>query len=110
MPFGKYRGRLLTEIPQSYLCWVLTNCENITWQLRMEIRAIVDKARQDARQDARGQAPDGSKPPELIDWSGILTTWYRAMSLRFHPDRGGTTEAMVAVNMGYEKLKELTGG
>jgi hypothetical protein len=29
------------------------------------------------------------------------------MALRFHPDRGGTNEAMMAINVGYERLCEM---
>ena len=38
MPFGKYRGKPLAEIPVDYLLWVLANCQNITPKLR---RAII---------------------------------------------------------------------
>jgi hypothetical protein len=90
----------------SYLAWVLRDCEGISWQLRSEIRALIEKARQDA-DAARDEEPTAGPP---ADWSRVISTWYRAMSMRFHPDRSGSTEQMVAVNAGYEKLKELTGG
>jgi hypothetical protein len=29
------------------------------------------------------------------------------MAVRFHPDRGGSVEAMTAINVGYDRLKDL---
>jgi hypothetical protein len=45
MPFGKYRGELLSDIADNdrdYLCWVLRNCRNIGASLKRQIQAAVD--------------------------------------------------------------------
>jgi curved DNA-binding protein CbpA len=39
----------------------------------------------------------------------LIGRWYREMSLRFHPDRGGSDEAMQAINHAHDRLKELAG-
>jgi hypothetical protein len=39
MPFGKHKGRPLTEIPAAYLRWVLRNCWNLDLDLRVAIEA-----------------------------------------------------------------------
>jgi hypothetical protein len=106
MPFGKYRGWLLSQIPVSYLCWVLANCHNIDLQLRTEIRRIVEQARRDAY-DMQDESPAGSGLPAR--WDDVITRWYREMALRYHPDRGGSTEVMQALNHAHERLKELVG-
>jgi len=36
MPFGKHKGRALSDIPEDYLVWVLDNC-NLTPRLRTAI-------------------------------------------------------------------------
>ena len=37
MPFGKYKGLPLADIPTDYLVWVLENCDNVTFNLRTAI-------------------------------------------------------------------------
>lgn len=48
---------------------------------------------------------DPSAVVEIDD--GIVSKWYREMAMKFHPDRGGHHEAMVAINFAYERLKEM---
>jgi hypothetical protein len=38
MTFGKYRDKMIKDVPLSYLCWVLDNCVNISSSLRLAIR------------------------------------------------------------------------
>jgi curved DNA-binding protein CbpA len=33
--------------------------------------------------------------------------WYRGLVLKYHPDRGGSHEAMVAINDAHERLVAL---
>ena len=41
MPFGKYKGLPLSDIPESYLVWVLKSCSNITPTLRSAINEML---------------------------------------------------------------------
>lgn len=36
----------------------------------------------------------------------ILREWYRKIVIRFHPDRGGTSEAMNAIATSYGELRD----
>jgi hypothetical protein len=97
MPFGKYRGWELDEIPEGYLIWVLDNCRNIAPTLRRLIQrrlGLLDEPRQAT------PAPD---------WQGAVQQWYRQLTLDFHPDRGGSTEAMQAINEAYDRLRKVLG-
>jgi hypothetical protein len=94
MPFGKHKGIPLEEIPDDYLLWVLDNvpldnrpslCEAIRHRLGLP-RA----------------GPDANL-------EGILKTWYRSLSLDFHPDRGGSTPAMAAINEAHDRLRKMLG-
>jgi len=42
MPFGKYEGKMLLDIPENYLIWVLMHCRNITPGLRGAISYVLD--------------------------------------------------------------------
>lgn len=38
MPFGKYKGEELENIPVDYIEWVLENVENLNWRLEEELQ------------------------------------------------------------------------
>lgn len=42
MPFGKYKGESLENVPESYLLWLLDNCTNLSKTLAGEIRRVLD--------------------------------------------------------------------
>jgi hypothetical protein len=90
MPWGKYRGFAISDIPESYLRWVLDNCTGLTPTLRAAIAAILEHS--------------GDLPTSLAD------AWYRRLAMEFHPDRGGSHEAMKAVNRGRDLLLSLVEG
>jgi hypothetical protein len=53
MPFGKHRGRSLTEVPDGYLAWLLRECK-LSSALRA---AVADEVRR------RGMEPPAPPPP-----------------------------------------------
>jgi hypothetical protein len=97
MPFGKYRSWPLEEIPDGYLLWVLDNCVRLSPTLREAI----------CRQLQVRQGPVWEAPAP--DWEEVVRTWYRQLSLEFHPDRGGSKEAMQAINEAYHRLTKMIG-
>ena len=62
--------------------------------------AGADEPRSNQERAERAAAPD---------WSRIIRQWLHEMALEFHPDRGGHVEAMKAINIAADRLKELTG-
>jgi hypothetical protein len=113
MPFGKHKGRPISALPTGYLCW-LTTLEDLKWYLReaveAELRRRPDAVEQDDDDDDdrhhRHHRPE-PKAPALPAWEPVVRQWHREMSLLFHPDKGGTCEAMQAVNAGADKLRKL---
>jgi hypothetical protein len=101
MPFGKYRGELLEDIPSDYLEWLLREC-----RLRWPLRCAVERELDIRRPDAAGDPPATQAAPA---WAGIIREWHREMALKFHPDRGGHVEAMKAINHAVDRLKQLIG-
>jgi len=94
MPFGKYRNVELEEIPESYLLWVLDNCD-IGTTLRRAIQRELQVS---------GEPSPAAEPALAVDVVGV---WYRRLAMEFHPDRGGSHDAMKAVNRGRELLTEM---
>lgn len=102
MPFGKWKGHLLSEIPDDYLWWVITNCDNIAAELRA---AIVSRLNEPPGPSTKDKPP----PPGAITedkLSHTIRTWFRSMCKRFHPDCGGSAEAMKTLNAAHEELKK----
>jgi hypothetical protein len=121
MPFGKYRDYELDEIPEDYLEWLLENAD-----LRPRLLyAIEGSLRLRARRRDWARSATAAHSPSSWDQlraalaalarerafreqlQEVLKTTYRELALRHHPDRGGSHEAMIAVNEMYERLNGL---
>jgi curved DNA-binding protein CbpA len=37
----------------------------------------------------------------------VIDRWYRGLVMDYHPDRGGSKEAMQAVNDAHDRLRKL---
>ena len=108
MPFGKHKGKELEDLPIDYLEWVMCwmDSEGSGWMSRG--RSWLFDALEDEweRREGRPNVGPTLKPrmspmarqllPEFIKLG------YRAMTMKCHPDKGGTSELMMA-------LKELKG-
>jgi len=92
MPFGKYKGWPVSELPYHYLRWLWENVE-----LREPLRTAVREA----------LGLEGSGPLSLSIESAALKDIYRRLALKWHPDCGGSNEAMAALNEFYEELRGL---
>jgi hypothetical protein len=100
MPFGKYRGWSLERIPGSYLQWVIRTCDAAPPAL---LDAVADElVRRDAMQCRRAEQSQNADACHAV-----IDKWYDEMSRWFHPDRGCHTEAMKAINIGVERLREM---
>lgn len=102
-PWGKHRGKHVSEVPRDYLIWALNKADALEdWQ-----RAAIVLELERRRGTDRPQSSEGERRP--VPAREVIQTWYREMSLRFHPDRGGSTVAMQAINHAHDRLKALVG-
>jgi hypothetical protein len=104
MPFGKYRGTMIHQIPTSYLKWLLREAVALDPRVRRDVdRVLLD----------RGVTPGGEQPPPprhpppAVPWQPVVKTWFARLSRKYHPDAGGTDEQMRVVNHAREVLEEL---
>jgi hypothetical protein len=95
MPFGKYKGKEVRDIPVDYLRWAHEKCD-LYGRIKDEIEALV--AFRPAAMDAHHFGIDLDKARSI----------YRELSFQYHPDRGGSTSAMQALNTFYNALKEVS--
>jgi hypothetical protein len=67
MPFGKYKGTRIEEVPDDYLCWLKAETE-----LREPLRSVVDRELQRRRNpDAAGP----KTPAEIIEQQGGIEAY-----------------------------------
>jgi hypothetical protein len=88
MPFGKHRGVEVEKLPENYVKWLWTNID-LREPLLSEVERVIYGL------------PKASPAPS----SEHIKEVYHDMAMKWHPDRGGSVEAMQAVNDFYERLK-----
>jgi hypothetical protein len=98
MDFGKHRNEHVSSVPSDYLQWALREATCI--------RPLEELARRSSRPQTNGHARANGKQVEL---GAVISTWWREMVMVHHPDRGGRTEVMQALNNAHQRLKQLAG-
>jgi hypothetical protein len=89
------------------------HAEAVAWRTRLlddqkaEAEKLMEEIRQLKKEDRRLRA-------ELHDWRmanllrrPIIKEWYAILSMKHHPDRGGSDERMAVVNEGRDLLMKL---
>lgn len=84
MPFGKYKGEELINLPPNYLTYAL-----IEFDLHQELKESMLKIL---------LMHLGVEHLMFKDSNLKVDKVYKQLSLKYHPDRGGGTEAMQAIN------------
>jgi hypothetical protein len=97
LPFGKFRGLSLSdpEVSAKYLAWVLEDAFNVTDDLKDAIMAELCR-----RFD---YAPRLGKPGRndkvlLGNVKDSVDRWFRRKAKQYHPDTGGSDQAMSLLN------------
>jgi hypothetical protein len=85
MPFGKFKGIRIVEIPTNYLCYAVEEFE-----LPIELENAI-KFEVSVRLDLQ---PIESNNVTEQDFKNI----YRKLSVKYHPDRGGSEIEMKVLN------------
>jgi hypothetical protein len=109
LTFGKYVGQPLSQVPSSYLAWMLNELRGLDHRLRDAVRRELAR-RTGSRGQRTGEGARANPEPGLpANLPAILRTWYHGLVMKYHPDRGGTKEAMQAINEANDRLRKLVG-
>jgi hypothetical protein len=93
MPFGKYRGCEVDTLPPQYLEWLWENCD-----LREPLLSAVREAL-DLEEEDDTPAPRSALSPEVRAMAKeLVSTGYRMLALKLHPDRNGSHAPIVVLN------------
>src|SRR4051812_27713338 len=95
MPFGKYAGRCLEDLPDSYLAWLLSI------DLRGGLRFAVAEE-WERRHHRYADPPDpptdrhlvALEPDQVVLARDLIQAGYRTLARQVHPDTGGSHEQM----------------
>jgi hypothetical protein len=103
MPFGKHQGEEVTNVPETYLRWVLDNCGNASPELFRAIREHLKLPQPpDEALLAVGQLAVNMAAKTLVS----LGKWRektRAYLLTYHPD---DKEAFAAVETVFDRVTD----
>jgi hypothetical protein len=106
LPFGKHKGRRLTRVPTDYLVWCRDRCSTLPPELKAAVALEL------ARREATSATPTSSGEsvsPIGQSLAATIRTLFRNLALKYHPDRGGSPEAMRALNEFHEDVQGVVG-
>jgi Putative quorum-sensing-regulated virulence factor len=111
MTFGKHQGERVCDVPTGYLLWVLGALHSLNPRLRFAIEAELRRREYAEHQPQRAPGPERPQPQTygIVDLKDVVQRWYRVLALHWHPDRGGSADAMKTVNDAHERLRKLLG-
>jgi hypothetical protein len=105
MPWGKYRGLLLSEIPTGYLYWLLDRADAAGAGLKS---SALEELR---RRGCVGPSAAANTGTAVLDIRATIKAWFAGLARDYHPDRTGDDgKVMAALNDAHERLRKLVGG
>jgi hypothetical protein len=112
MPFGRFRGMPITDLPSWYLRW-LDNLPDLrdplasAVQLEVE-RRTAEEAEPEPEPEPTYRSGDVCPDPKLAD--ELVAAGVRSLAKKYHPDVGGSNERMRDVNLTAEWLRKQSKG
>lgn len=109
LPFGKYKGERLADVPTDYVEWLARIAE--TDSLRSEVDAELDRRarEEDAEHATEFEEPPPPTAPPPLGVREIIVNGFRVSAMRTHADRGGSDAAMRQLLAAREWLIQVAG-
>jgi hypothetical protein len=95
MPFGRYRGELLKNLPFTYLEWLMSLDD-----LRQPLRSHLEE---EYRRREFSQKAEPVIDPRIVD--ELVGAGLRSLSKKYHPDMGGDHNRMISLNCTADWLR-----
>ncbi len=102
IPFGKYRGCFVSQLPTQYMAWCLSSLDKLEPYLRLAMRREISY-----RGELEDEAVETQGTRQLGNVKKVVQRCYREMTMKWHPDRGGSHESMIAIGDFHDRLQEL---
>lgn len=100
MPFGKYKGNEIEDIPDNYLYWLMSI--NLGGALRIAVERELDK-----RENKVFEYDIFEIPNEIFPFvKEIIDKGFQSAAMIHHPDHGGELENMKKLNKARYWLKK----
>ena len=115
MEFGKHKGTPVTNLPTDYLDWLLNwmNSEDSNWMSYSRKRLPDELDNEYLRRTRRPTTTAAVVVKFKISAASrlllpeFIKSGYRMMALRCHPDKGGSSAAMIALKALKDALEKL---
>jgi hypothetical protein len=102
MPFGKFRGTCLRDLPGDYLLWLRG------LELREPLRTHVAREHARRRHARASSAPQPQlSPAQRAVAVQIVTAGFRTLARERHPDHGGAHDDMLVLIAARDALASL---
>jgi hypothetical protein len=96
MPFGKYKGIPLENLPDDYIVWLkaLTNLRPpLRKAVRDEWQSRLREQQEREEQARRAPAPAPLDPEDRALMGELVRAGFRVLASKYHPDHGGVTRS-----------------
>jgi len=112
MPWGKWKGYPIEEVPHDYMRWAVRNADAMSDELRAAMEKILELAPgSTGKSRLMALERENESLKKRLEFSRgeterILKQSYGEMSRRFHPDAGGSNESQIVVNLIFEDIRQ----
>lgn len=104
MPFGKHKGEPVWALPDGYVQWLFFQ-DFLSSDLESEVAREVSVRWPHVSLALSNETyPDNGVNAEYM--KNIISSAFREVAQKFHPDRGGCCEIMKGINIMHEALQK----